>query len=185
MNLPNALTVLRFLMIPYFIHFYLSPLSNGVQIAVLIFVTAGLTDVLDGYIARKYHLVTKFGVIMDPLADKLMLITALVCITMKNHLPIWIVAIVVIKESFMILGASMLYKHHDIAIPSNKFGKASTVLCYAAVLSFIFHLKFYMFLFILFLVVTIVALYTYFGNFIDIKRKIKEQAKELAVDKER
>jgi cardiolipin synthase len=98
----------------------------------LIFLLAGATDVLDGYIARKYNLITKWGMVLDPLADKLMLLTVLGCLAIYDYAPIWIVAVIAIKEIFMIVSAMFLYKNNTV-IPSNKFGKISTLLFYLSV----------------------------------------------------
>ncbi len=91
MNLPNKLTVLRVLLIPFFVWFALVDLVPGYSkyIAVLIFVVASLTDLLDGKIARKYHLVTNFGKFMDPLADKLLVCAALICLSASGMVPPW------------------------------------------------------------------------------------------------
>lgn len=100
-----------------------------------IFLLAGATDLLDGYIARKYNLITQIGTLMDPLADKLMIITVLVCFALKAYIPFWIAAIVIIKEAAMILGSIHLYySKHNIVIPANHFGKAATAAFYLAVI---------------------------------------------------
>ena len=93
MNLPNKLTVLRVLLIPFFVWFTLVDLVPGYSkyIAVLIFIAASLTDLLDGKIARKYNLVTNFGKFMDPLADKLLVCAALICLVSEKLLPAWMV----------------------------------------------------------------------------------------------
>ena len=78
MNIPNQLTTLRVLLIPVFIFFFTSKMSGGHYIAVAVFIIASLTDFLDGYLARKNNLVTNFGKIMDPFADKLLVLTALI-----------------------------------------------------------------------------------------------------------
>ncbi len=98
MNLPNKITMLRIIMIPFFVFFMLTDLveySN--YIAVLIFIVASLTDTLDGYIARKYNLVSNFGKFMDPLADKLLVSSALICFVSipGNPMPVWGVIIII------------------------------------------------------------------------------------------
>ena len=119
MNIPNVLTIIRFLLIPGFVYYYFSPSEDGVRIAIIIFIIAGLTDILDGFIARKYNLITKLGIVLDPLADKLMLLTVLISITLKNRFA-WIIIVVAVKESLMILGAITLFNNHDIVVPANK-----------------------------------------------------------------
>ncbi len=105
MNLPNKLTVLRVLLIPFFVLFTLVDLVPGYSkyIAVLIFIAASLTDLLDGKIARKYNLVTNFGKFMDPLADKLLVCAALICLVSEKLLPAWMVIIIISRE-FIISG---------------------------------------------------------------------------------
>ena len=92
MNLPNKLTVLRVIMIPFFVFFYL---TGKVYIADILFILASLTDMLDGKIARKYNLVTNFGKFMDPLADKLLVASALICFVEVDRVPAWIVLIII------------------------------------------------------------------------------------------
>ena len=104
MNLPNKLTTLRVIMIPFFVFFLLW--QNGENytfrmIALALFIIASLTDLLDGKIARKYNLVTNFGKFMDPLADKLLVCSALICLIELNALPAWMV-IVIISRDFII-----------------------------------------------------------------------------------
>ena len=105
MNLPNKLTVLRVLLIPFFVVFMLTDLggASGKWIALAIFIIASLTDLLDGKIARKYNLVTNFGKFMDPLADKLLVSAAMICLIENGKLAAWIVIIIISRE-FIISG---------------------------------------------------------------------------------
>lgn len=135
MNIPNILTLLRFLLIPAFVMVFFSQNNHHLLWAMMIFLLAGATDLLDGYIARKYNLITKLGTLMDPLADKLMIITVLVCFALRSYIPFWIAAIVIVKEAAMILGSIHLYySKHNIVIPANHFGKAATAAFYLAVI---------------------------------------------------
>lgn len=129
MNVPNVLTVLRLLLIGVFV--YLFQLDYYVA-AVCIFILAAVTDLLDGYIARKYDLVTNFGKLMDPLADKLMLIAALVCLASKGIIPIIILVFVIVKELIMVIGGAFLYKK-NVVVYAKTFGKAATFCFNAAV----------------------------------------------------
>jgi cardiolipin synthase len=138
MNIPNILTIFRIFLIPIFIITFFSSIAKSLLFAILIFLFAGLTDVLDGYIARKYKLITKWGTVMDPLADKLMLITVLACLVIKKYIPIWILIVISVKEIAMIISATFLYRQNTV-IPANKFGKASTLLFYIAIFFFIFN----------------------------------------------
>jgi len=140
MNLPNILTTVRFILIPVFIGVFFSPLDKSLLYSIIIFIFAGVTDVLDGYIARKYDAITKWGQAMDPLADKLMQLTVLICFTLKSFIPIWIISIYGIKEIFMILGGIILYTRKDkLVISANYYGKIATVIFYVAILAIAFN----------------------------------------------
>lgn len=139
MNIPNILTMIRFILVPVFILIFFSSGSNYLIESFYIFLLAGLTDVLDGYIARKYDLITKFGTVMDPLADKVMLLCVLCCYMIKGLIPLWIVMIIFISELLMIFGALYLYFfNEEHVVPSNKFGKVATVFFYLAIVLLVF-----------------------------------------------
>lgn len=130
MNLPNKLTISRVVMIPFFVFFLLADSGNhpnGIQkyIATAIFIIASLTDWFDGYLARKNNLVTNFGKFMDPLADKLLVCSALVCLTAKNQLAAWIV-IVIISREFIISGFRLLASDNGVVIAASYWGKFKT-----------------------------------------------------------
>ncbi len=136
MNIPNILTIIRLLLVPIFILVYFSTLENHLLLAVIIFIVAGVTDFLDGFIARKFKLITKIGQVMDPLADKLMQLSVLTCITIDGLIPIWIIIIYGAKELTMIFGGVFLYTQKEkMVIPANSFGKVATITFYLAVLS--------------------------------------------------
>ena len=128
MNLPNKLTVLRVLMIPFFVVFMLMNIVPGMDkwIALAIFVVASLTDLLDGKIARKYNLVTNFGKFMDPLADKLLVSSAMICLVEMGRLPAWIVIIIISRE-FIISGFRLVASDSGIVIAASYWGKFKTV----------------------------------------------------------
>ncbi len=131
---PNIITSFRFLLVPIYIGVFYSTMENSLLYATLIFALAGITDVLDGYIARKYDLVTKLGTILDPLADKSMQLTVLITFTTKGYIPLWAIAIIGIKEIIMIIGGGILYLgKNDAVIPSDKYGKFGTVLFYITI----------------------------------------------------
>lgn len=138
MNIPNTLTIIRLVLIPIFILIFFSGLSNSILISIIIFFIAGFTDILDGYIARKYNMITKWGIVLDPLADKLMLLTVLSCLTISGYIPLWIVVIMAIKEISMIAGGVFLY-NKDQVIPANRIGKLSTFLFYLSILILTFN----------------------------------------------
>ncbi|WP_125154196.1 CDP-diacylglycerol--glycerol-3-phosphate 3-phosphatidyltransferase [Clostridium rectalis] len=133
MNIANILTVFRIFLIPIFILLFFSNYNNNLLYSIIVFFISGITDVLDGYLARKYNLITKLGIVLDPLADKLMLLTVLGCLSFSNIIPQWILIVVALKEFIMIIGGGILY-NKNFVIPSNKFGKISTLMFYISIL---------------------------------------------------
>ncbi len=134
MNLPNKLTLARMALIPFFIIFLL---MQHYYIAASIFIAASLTDFLDGYIARKYHLVTSFGKLMDPLADKLLVMSALVCLVELGDVPSWMVIIIISRE-FIISILRAVAASEGIVIAASKWGKYKTISQMAAIISILF-----------------------------------------------
>lgn len=128
MNLPNKLTIFRVILIPFFVVFLLLDPSNQTYryIADAIFIIASLTDMLDGKIARKYNLVTNFGKFMDPLADKLLVSAAMICLIATGQLAAWIV-IVIISREFIISGFRLIASDNGIVIAASYWGKFKTV----------------------------------------------------------
>ena len=126
MNLPNKLTLFRVCLIPFFVVFALVDVFGAADkyIAVLIFIIASITDMLDGHIARKYNLVTNFGKFMDPLADKLLVCSALICL-ISNKLQAWIV-IVIISRELIISGFRIVAADNGIVIAASWWGKYKT-----------------------------------------------------------
>jgi cardiolipin synthase (CMP-forming) len=169
MNIPNLLTLLRFLLIPVFMYFFFSPYKYGIAIAVAIFILAGITDTLDGYIARKYNQITRLGIVLDPLADKLMLITALVSVAISKDIPKWVIIVVASKELLMIVGAVSLLNMQNVVIPANIFGKLATVLSYIAIISVLFNLPFSMSILYVYVAATILAFVIYINSFLTAK----------------
>ncbi|MDD2967977.1 MAG: CDP-diacylglycerol--glycerol-3-phosphate 3-phosphatidyltransferase [Lachnospiraceae bacterium] len=127
MNLPNKLTIIRVVMIPFFVFFLLSDLLGGAAdwTALIIFVVASLTDLLDGHIARKHNLVTNFGKFMDPLADKLLVSAAMICLVELGRLPAWIVVIIISRE-FIISGFRLIASDNGVVIAASYWGKFKT-----------------------------------------------------------
>jgi len=127
MNLPNKLTILRVVMIPFFVAFMLLPVTGGADkwIALALFIVASLTDMLDGHIARKYHLVTNFGKFMDPLADKLLVCYALICLVDLKRIPSWIVIVIIARE-FIISGFRLIASDNGVVIAASYWGKFKT-----------------------------------------------------------
>lgn len=128
-HVPNILTIIRFFLIPAILYF----IFTGQYIASFIMLTvSGLTDVLDGIIARKFNCITNFGKLVDPLADKATQISILAALTFKGIIPLWMLIVVFVKEFAMIAGASFLYGK-ELVVSSRWFGKLATVLFYLAI----------------------------------------------------
>ena len=127
MNLPNKLTMLRVFLIPLFVWFMLTDLAGETSryIALAIFIVASLTDLADGKIARKYNLVTNFGKFMDPLADKLLVCSALICLIQTGQLPAWYVIIIIARE-FIISGFRLIASDNGVVIAASYWGKFKT-----------------------------------------------------------
>lgn len=127
MNLPNKLTVFRVILIVPFVLFMLTGIGGAYSdwIALAIFIIASLTDLLDGKIARKYNLVTNFGKFMDPLADKLLVCSAMICLIEMDRIPAWIVIIIIARE-FIISGFRLIASDNNIVIAASYWGKFKT-----------------------------------------------------------
>lgn len=126
MNLPNKITIFRICMIPIFLFFLLVPqITYGHYIAAGIFIFAALSDALDGYLARKNNLITNFGKFMDPLADKLLVSSALIALVELNRIPSWIVIIIIARE-FIISGFRLVASNNGIVIAASWWGKIKT-----------------------------------------------------------
>lgn len=126
MNLPNKLTMFRVILIPFFVLFMLVDITSVDKwIALTIFIVASLTDLLDGKIARKYNLVTNFGKFMDPLADKLLVCSALICLVEMAKLPAWMVIVIIARE-FIISGFRLIASDNGVVIAASYWGKFKT-----------------------------------------------------------
>lgn len=130
MNLPNKLTMLRVILIPFFVVFLLAQPVGAASdwVALVIFVAASLTDMLDGKIARKYNLITNFGKFMDPLADKLLVCSALICFIAVpgNPMPAWGVLVIISRE-FIISGFRLVASDAGVVIAASWWGKSKTI----------------------------------------------------------
>lgn len=142
MNLPNKLTVTRVILIPFFVFALLFQGGENQAfryVAAAIFIIASLTDLLDGKIARKYNLVTNFGKFMDPLADKLLVCSALICLIELGQLPAWMVIIIISRE-FIISGFRLVASDNGIVIAASYWGKFKTTFQMIAVILLIVNL---------------------------------------------
>jgi len=171
-NIPNILTAARFVLIPFF-GYYLY--IRQYHLAVVLFLLGGLTDVLDGYVARKFGLVTSWGKLADPLADKLMQITALTLLTLQNKIPILILAIVILKETFMGIGGVMLYKQNDYVVSSNWYGKLATVIFYFAIIMVIFKAPYSNIFILIAVLITLFAFLMYLLTYFKVKNYSEQE----------
>ncbi len=166
-NVPNALTIARFIIIPFIIA---SLIQNNYILTFIFLTLSALTDVMDGYIARKFDLISNFGKLVDPLADKTTQIAILTTLALKGFIPLWMILVIFIKEFAMIAGASFLYGK-DLVVSSKWYGKLATVLFYVAIVCslaikyFDIDFKFDIYVYYLALVFTIFSLCMYFHAF--------------------
>jgi cardiolipin synthase len=131
-NIPNALTVFRIALIPLYLYVFFSPFPYHVEIAFCVLVLAGLTDIVDGYIARKYKQVTSFGIMMDPLADKLMMMAVIASLFLTERISVWAALFFFARDLAMIVFAAVFHFRGKKTVPANAFGKLTTVLFYIA-----------------------------------------------------
>ena len=179
MNLPNKLTIFRVILIPFFVFFLLAPYFEGYgnYIATAIFAVASITDLLDGKIARKYNLVTNFGKFMDPLADKLLVSSAMICLVEMEKLPSWVVVIIIARE-FIISGFRLVASDNGVVIQANYWGKFKTVFQMIMVIVLILDIQYLIFdyieigLIVIATALTVISLVVYI---VDNKNVLKEQ----------
>lgn len=166
-QIPNILTIFRFILIPFIV---INLVYDSYIAAFIIFTISGLTDILDGFIARKYNFITNFGKLIDPLSDKATQVSVLAALCIENIIPLWILFIVFLKEIIMIAGASFLYGK-ELVVSSRWYGKLSTVLFYAAIVASLivkyFNISFHFdtYIYYLALIMTIFSLIMYFNAF--------------------
>lgn len=135
--LPNILTTVRLLIVPIFAYSVIC--TDKVWMSLALFLVSGLTDIVDGWIARHFNMITDVGKVYDPFVDKLMQITAVVCLAYRGVVPVWVIVLVVVKESAMIITGAALYLK-KIVLHSNWYGKMATVVFYAVIVALIvFH----------------------------------------------
>ena len=177
MNLPNKLTVMRVILIPFFVAALLY--DNGSSqtrriVANVIFIVASLTDLFDGKIARKYNLVTNFGKFMDPLADKLLVCSALICLIQLGQLPAWVVIIIISRE-FIISGFRLVAADNGIVIAASYWGKFKTTFQMIAVILMIFNIPALatvtMIMLVIAVVLTVISLVDYVAKNIEVLTK--------------
>ncbi len=166
-HVPNILTMCRFVLIP----FIFGSIINDDYVAAFVFLTlSGITDILDGFIARKFNFITNFGKLIDPLADKATQISTLIALSFAGIIPYWILVVVFVKEAIMIAGAAFLYGK-KLVVSSRWYGKLATVIFYIAIVASLiinyFEISFHVDIYIYYiaLALTIFALVMYFREF--------------------
>jgi CDP-diacylglycerol--glycerol-3-phosphate 3-phosphatidyltransferase len=132
LNLPNVLTLIRILLVPVLVVALLDETANGDLLAAIVFALASVTDAMDGYLARTRNAITSFGKLMDPIADKLLIIAALVALVSLNRLAAW-VAMVIIARELTVTVTRMQATQHGVVIAANAWGKAKTIVQVAAI----------------------------------------------------
>ena len=181
-HIPNILTIIRFFLIPFI---YGAIIEKNYLFAFIFLAISGITDILDGFIARKYNFITNFGKLIDPLADKCTQLFALIALASINIIPFWFLMIVFLKEAIMIAGASFLYGK-NLVVSSRWYGKLSTVLFHIAIICsfainyFNLNIHFDNYLYYVALASTIFALIMYY---IDFYNKGYVNIKELDANK--
>jgi CDP-diacylglycerol--glycerol-3-phosphate 3-phosphatidyltransferase len=131
-NVPNVLTLLRILLVPVLVVALLDQTSDGDVLAAIVFAIASLTDAIDGYIARSRNAVTTFGKLMDPVADKLLIVAALFSLVSLGRLPAW-VAMVIVAREFAVTMTRMAVAPSGVVISANWWGKAKTIVQVATI----------------------------------------------------
>lgn len=155
MNIANKLSVIRILLVPFFI---ISLISNGTNnlIAVIIFSIASFTDFLDGYLARKYNLVTVFGQFLDPLADKLLTLSAFIMLTGIGKIPAWTVCIIMARE-ITITGFRVIAASSGVNIAASKYGKIKTITQIFSIILLLVNFKFSLVVYYIAVIFTIIS----------------------------
>ena len=172
MNLPNKLTILRVFLVPIFVIFMLTDLGGQYNnwISLVIFVAASLTDLLDGYLARKNNLVTNFGKFMDPLADKLLVCSALICLMAIDRVPAWMVLVIISRE-FIISGFRLVASDAGVVIAASYWGKFKTISQIVMIIALLIEFP-YAFVFSwIAVILTIVSLVDYMAKNLNVIKK--------------
>lgn len=180
-NIPNMLSAFRLILVPVFIAVYFSGLDHARFFASCVYGLASITDFLDGHIARKYDLITNLGRVLDPLGDKMMTLSVIICITIDRLIPLWVICVVAFKEMLMGVGGLIIHKKACADIPSSNYiGKASTVIFFVVcVILMLFYdvlpggLSFGLIAFAV--AITLVALGGYVVTFMNVMRKAKDE----------
>lgn len=164
MNLANKLTLARVFLLPLFLLFFLANFPYSGPISAIIFFVASMTDMLDGYVARKRNQTTKFGKLMDPLADKLLVSTALISLVGKGDVPSWVVIIMIGRE-FAVTGLRSLALAESVVISANIYGKMKTVFQIIAIIALLIKLPYAIYLLYIAMIMTLISGFYYFYKY--------------------
>ncbi|MFE1627024.1 CDP-alcohol phosphatidyltransferase family protein [Brevibacillus reuszeri] len=132
-NLPNLLTLFRIVLIPLYLYVFFSANPYHVEIALAILIIAGLTDIADGYLARKHKLVTTLGIVLDPLADKLMMLAVIASLFVTERISMWAALFFFVREVAMIVTGAIYHLRGKKTVPANTYGKLTTVFLYVVI----------------------------------------------------
>ncbi len=139
-NLPNMITIIRFLLVPVFLLVFWSPLPYRISLGMGILAGAGLTDIIDGYVARRYNQITPLGKVLDPMADKLIILTVMTSLFLVGKFPFWLVGLILVKEIVLAFGGFILLFKEKTEVSASIYGKAATFSVYLAIFSAAFEL---------------------------------------------
>lgn len=168
MNWPNTITFSRLLLIPIYLLLLPDVRDQYKHIFSIVIITIGSgLDVLDGYIARKFNMVTNLGKVLDPLADKLLLVTVGMGLWFTGRLPLWLILFIVVREGIMILGGTINYLYTKVAISANALGKLNTCYVYVLIVSYSFRWSISNFLAWGFVVLVLITTLVYLNIFIN------------------
>lgn len=168
MNIPNIITTFRIFLIPVYLYFFYSGGGNKWTYAGIVFIVAGISDLLDGHIARKYGLESRLGILLDPLADKLFAFAILISFTHMGVIPSWILIVMGLKEVSLIIGAAILYLFtNKEVLASDRYGKLATVFFYISIISIAGKFKYSKVLMIITVLINILALVNYLHAFLE------------------
>ncbi|OCL27339.1 CDP-diacylglycerol--glycerol-3-phosphate 3-phosphatidyltransferase [Orenia metallireducens] len=157
MNVANLLTLSRIILLPFFIIIFFSNYENNFMIAGMIFAISGLTDLLDGYVARKYNQVSHLGRLLDPLADKLTMISVFIILAINNSIHRGIIGVILVREFIILIGSCVVYFNSDDIISPSKFGKSATFLLYVTAAAYILNFSIFKYTIFIALPLTIIS----------------------------
>lgn len=166
LNLPNIITIIRIILVPVFLVIFWSANPFRVYWGMAVLALAGLTDVVDGHIARKYNQVTRLGKILDPMADKLMVITVMTSLFLIGRFPLWLVGLILVKETVVAVGGFFLVIKEKVEVSASIYGKMATITIYMALFAAAFDIPGCTFFAVIAGLISILALTTYINSFI-------------------